>query len=145
MQSLAREPRTLVFYEAPHRVAATLADLATAFGAERPAVLARELTKLHESTYADSLGALAARADVDEDMNRGEAVLVVGGAPAGDDDEGVAALDVRALLGAVLAELPVSRAVDVVAKATGQRRNRLYELALSMRAADGAAEPDAGA
>jgi 16S rRNA (cytidine1402-2'-O)-methyltransferase len=134
LQAIAREPRTLVFYEAPHRIAATLADLATAFGEDRPAVLARELTKLHESTYADSLGALAARASSDADMNRGEAVLVVGGAAVEERTDAAGEVDVRVLLGALLAELPVSRAVDVVVKATGQRRNRVYELALALRA-----------
>jgi 16S rRNA (cytidine1402-2'-O)-methyltransferase len=134
LQLLSRETRTLVFYEAPHRIAETLADLASAFGAERTAVLGRELTKLHESVYADALGALAERARTDADMNRGEAVLVVAGAPevAADEDE-AGAIDVRALLGALLAELPVSRAVDVVVKATGRRRNRVYALALELR------------
>jgi 16S rRNA (cytidine1402-2'-O)-methyltransferase len=134
LQALAREPRTLVFYEAPHRIAAMLVDLAAAFGDDRPAVLARELTKLHESTYADSLGALAARAGSDADMNRGEAVLVVGGAAVEERTDAAGEVDVRVLLGALLAELPVSRAVDVVVKVTGQRRNRVYELALAMRA-----------
>lgn len=144
LQVLAREPRTLVFYEAPHRVADALADLAAAFAADRPAVLARELTKLHETTYAGTLGALAERARADADMNRGEAVIVVGGAAVDESAEDTAGVDVRALLGALLAELPVSRAVDVVVKATGQRRNRVYELALALRA-QGAASADDGA
>jgi 16S rRNA (cytidine1402-2'-O)-methyltransferase len=140
LAALAAETRTLVFYEAPHRVAATLADLSAAFGAERAATLARELTKLHETTYADSLGALAERARADADMNRGEAVIVVGGAPERTGDEATGAVDVDALLRALLAELPVSRAVDVVVRATGQRRNRVYERALALRdgAGDGA-------
>jgi 16S rRNA (cytidine1402-2'-O)-methyltransferase len=144
LQALAHEPRTLVFYEAPHRIAETLADCAAAFGGDRPAVLARELTKLHESTYADSLGALAARAGSDADMNRGEAVLIVGGAPVEERTDAAGEVDVRVLLGALLAELPVSRAVDVVVKATGQRRNRVYELALAMRAEASAPGTDAG-
>jgi 16S rRNA (cytidine1402-2'-O)-methyltransferase len=130
---LASETRTLVFYEAPHRVAETLADLGAAFGAQRRAVLARELTKLHETVYADTLGALGERAQSDADMNRGEAVLIVAGAepaPGGDEE---AAVDLRVLLTALLAELPVSRAVDVAVKVTGQRRNRVYELALALR------------
>jgi 16S rRNA (cytidine1402-2'-O)-methyltransferase len=122
-----------------------LADLAAAFGAERPAVLARELTKLHESTYADTLAALAARAAADADMNRGEAVLVVGGADLADAADDAGGLDVPALLRALLAELPVSTAVDLVAKTTGWRRNRLYELALELRAKGdaGGADEDA--
>lgn len=134
LQLLSRETRTLVFYEAPHRIAETLADLASAFGADRNAVLGRELTKLHETVYADALGRLAERAQTDADMNRGEAVLVVAGAPEPtEEQEAAGTIDVRALLGALLAELPVSRAVDVVVKATGQRRNRIYSLALELR------------
>ncbi len=144
LAALARETRTLVFYEAPHRVAETLADLAQAFGADRAGVLARELTKLHETVYADALGALAARAATDADMTRGDAVIVVAGAVATEDGDAAAgSVDVRTLLRALLAELPVSRAVDVVVKATGQRRNRVYAMALEMRgdAADGSGEP----
>jgi 16S rRNA (cytidine1402-2'-O)-methyltransferase len=135
LAALAAEPRTLVFYEAPHRMGETLDDLAGAFGAARPAVLARELTKLHETTYADTLGGLAARARADADMNRGEAVLVVAGhaAPAAGAP-GPVPVELPALLAALLAELPVSRAVDVAVRATGERRNRIYELALALQA-----------
>ena len=62
LAALSREARTLVFFEAPHRIAATLADLAQEFGAERPAVVARELTKVHETVYRGTLAELAARA-----------------------------------------------------------------------------------
>src|SRR5689334_8215492 len=74
---LAAEPRTLVFFEAPHRIAGTLADLAAAFGADRPAALCRELTKTYEEIRRAPLGELAASAG---DL-RGEITLVVGGAP----------------------------------------------------------------
>jgi 16S rRNA (cytidine1402-2'-O)-methyltransferase len=76
--ALASEPRTLVFFEATHRIAATLADLAAAFGAERPAALCRELTKTYEEVRRGSLGDLAAGA---ADGVRGEITLVVAGAP----------------------------------------------------------------
>src|SRR5262249_4687788 len=72
--SLRAEPATLIFYEAPPRVGATLADLAAAFGADRPACLARELTKVHEEAVRDTLGALAAR--YAEEPPRGECTLV---------------------------------------------------------------------
>jgi 16S rRNA (cytidine1402-2'-O)-methyltransferase len=74
---LADEPRTLVFFEAPHRIAATLADLAAAFGADRPAALCRELTKTYEQVRRSTLGDLAASAE----GVRGELTLVVAGAP----------------------------------------------------------------
>ena len=138
LAALAAEPRTLVFYEAPHRIAATLADLAALFGSARAATLARELTKLHETVYADTLGGLAARVGSDSNMARGEAVLVVAGAAdaagsadgAGGDD---AALD-RLLL-ALLGALPLSRAVDVAVIASGQRRNSVYQRALVLQRA----------
>jgi len=76
--ALAGEPRTLVFFEAPHRVADTLADLAAAFGADRPAALCRELTKTYEEVLRGTLADLAERA---RDGLRGEITLVVGGAP----------------------------------------------------------------
>lgn len=77
---LAREPRTLVFFEAPHRIAATLVDLAAAFGADRPAALCRELTKTYEEVRRLPLAALADSAQADPP--RGEITLVVAGAPA---------------------------------------------------------------
>ncbi|HLL67869.1 MAG TPA: 16S rRNA (cytidine(1402)-2'-O)-methyltransferase [Micromonosporaceae bacterium] len=79
---LATEPRTLVLFEAPHRVAATLADLAAAFGADRPAALCRELTKTYEEVRRGTLGALVEGAG--QSPPRGEITLVVGGAPAAE-------------------------------------------------------------
>jgi len=79
LASLAGERRTMVFFEAPHRVAASLADLASVFGPQRPAALCRELTKSYEEVRRDDLGALAAWAG--EVAPRGEITLVVGGAP----------------------------------------------------------------
>ncbi|RFU22777.1 16S rRNA (cytidine(1402)-2'-O)-methyltransferase [Geodermatophilus marinus] len=76
---LAGEPRTMVFFESPHRLADALADAGTAFGAERPAAVCRELTKTHEEVRRGSLGELAAWA---AEGVRGEITLVVGGAPA---------------------------------------------------------------
>src|SRR5215468_3623756 len=78
LASLAAEPRTLVFFEAPHRLAASLADLASAFGADRPAAVCRELTKTYEEIRRGSLEELAAWAESGEP--KGEITLVVGGA-----------------------------------------------------------------
>ncbi len=133
LESLAAETRTLVFYEAPHRLAEALEDLAGAFGAERPAVVAREITKLHESFYRDSLGALALAAASDSNMARGEAVLVVAGADAVPLEAGASAELTDRLLRALLPVLPLSGAVDVVAGATGERRNAVYERALALK------------
>ena len=82
LAELATERRTLVIYEAPHRVLRTLADLAVALGADRPVVVARELTKLHETVVRGALG------DVELGTPRGEYVLVVAGAPDSDEAPG---------------------------------------------------------
>jgi 16S rRNA (cytidine1402-2'-O)-methyltransferase len=133
LAALVAERRTLVFYEAPHRIAETLADLAAAFGAARPAVLARELTKLHETVYRGALGELVARAGADANVARGEAVLVVAGAPEAGEAEAADPARLDRLLAALLAGVPLSQAVDLAAEATGERRNRVYERALALR------------
>jgi len=125
---LALEPRTLVFYEAPHRLAATLADLAEAFGGTREASVARELTKRFESVYRGTLLDLAERCAVDSNMMRGEIVLVVAGAAVAEDDTD--ALAAERVLGVLLQELPVSQAARLAAQLTGRSRKELYERAL---------------
>jgi 16S rRNA (cytidine1402-2'-O)-methyltransferase len=123
---LAQEPRTLVLFEAPHRIAATLAQLAQAFGGERNAVLARELTKVHESIYRDTLAGLAQRATHDADMARGEITLVIAGsATAGEGD---AELLARALP-LLLKSLPPARAAAIAAQLSGMPRSLAYEQA----------------
>ena len=122
---LAGERRTIVLYEAPHRLARTLTDLTAALGANRSVVLARELTKLHEEVWRGSLGDAVARcADVEP---RGEYVVVVAGAPAP-----VAATDDE-LAAAVAAEIGAGRTTrDAVALVSGRydvSRRRVYDLA----------------
>ena len=127
LAELAAEPRTLVFFEAPHRVAAALADLGVAFGAERHAAVCRELTKTHEEVRRGTVAELAewARGEV-----RGEIVLVVAGAP-----ESATAVDVDdatlAEAVAVLVSAGSSRrdAVDHVAVKFGVPRRRVYAAA----------------
>lgn len=123
---LAAEPRTLVFFEAPHRIAATLADLAAAFGAERRAVVARELTKVHETLYRGSLRELAELARQDENFQRGEITLVVAGAPEGP--QGVDQALLRRTVELLAKELPPGRAASLTAQLTGARRSDIYEL-----------------
>ncbi len=123
---LAQEPRTLVLFEAPHRIATTLAQLAQAFGAERSAVLARELTKVHESIYRDTLAGLAQRAAQDADMARGEITLVIAGCAAASG--GDAALLARALP-LLLKSLPPARAAAIGAQLSGVPRPLAYEQA----------------
>lgn len=132
LEKLARESRTLVFYEAPHRLVETLADLAVALGEDRPAAVARELTKKFETVYRGSLGSLARQAGVDSGMARGEIVIVVQGAPTA---ETVADADADRLLRTLLVELPVSQVAKLAAQITGLPRKDLYERALRLKEA----------
>jgi 16S rRNA (cytidine1402-2'-O)-methyltransferase len=130
-ESLRALPATLVFYESPLRAAATLADLAAVLGADRPACLARELTKEHEELVRDTLGALAARYATDRPL--GEVTLVVAGAPADAaedewDDERVAEQ------AAALAARGVSArdAARELATLTGRPRRDVYRIVLGV-------------
>lgn len=120
LEELAHEERTLVFYEAPHRLAETLADLQTTFGSERACTIVREATKLHEEILEGPLAELAEHFGGDV---RGEVVLVVAGAPGGDDR---VSLDANALAAwAVRLGLTPDRAAREVAALTGAPRSRL--------------------
>lgn len=123
LQALAGEPRTLIFYESSHRIEAALADAVTAFGADRRAVLARELTKLFETVLDGTLAELAARVAADADQRKGEFVLLVEGAPEDAD----AALRAGLRLYEQLREhLPPSKAAKVASEITGAPRKALY-------------------
>lgn len=132
LEVLAREPRTMVFYESSHRVAACMRAMRDCFGGERRALIARELTKAFETLHGDSLEGLCDWLQRDANHRRGEFVVVVCGRPAEDARAG----DERtlAVLQVVLAELPLRQAVDLAARITGEARNRVYRLALSMSA-----------
>ncbi|MCC5862731.1 MAG: 16S rRNA (cytidine(1402)-2'-O)-methyltransferase [Gammaproteobacteria bacterium] len=121
LEILAPETRTLVFYEAIHRLAETLADLVAGLGAAREATLARELTKLHEQVLHGPLAELAAAVAAGEVPARGECVLVVAGAPEVAAEEH----ETRRVLALVAAQLPPREAVRLTAAITGARPNRL--------------------
>jgi len=130
LEQLCAEQRTLVFYEAPHRLAEVLADMVTVLGPQRPATIARELTKRFETSYSATLAQLAERAQRDSDMSRGEIVIVVAGAatPASD----ALALNSERVLRALLVDLPPSRAAKIAARITGGKRADLYEKAMEI-------------
>ena len=123
LASLASEPRTLVFYESAHRIEAALADCAAAFGAQRPAVLARELTKLFETLLDGTLGELQAKVESDADQRKGEFVLLVQGA--GEDADARIA-EGRRLYAKLCEHLPPSTAAKVAAELSGAPRKALY-------------------
>ena len=123
LAALAGEPRTLVFYESSHRIEESLADLRAAFGDDRPAVLARELTKLFETVLDGTLADLHARVAADADQRKGEFVLVVQGV--GEDVDAKLAEGRR--VHAILArQLPPSTAAKLAAEITGAPRKALY-------------------
>ncbi|KAB7771235.1 16S rRNA (cytidine(1402)-2'-O)-methyltransferase [Xanthomonas sp. LMG 12461] len=120
---LAGEPRTLVFYEASHRIAESLADCRAAFGDARPAVMARELTKLFETVLDGTLADLHARVEADDNQRKGEFVLMVQGA--GDDADAQLA-EGRRVYAKLSEHLPPSTAAKLAAELTGASRKALY-------------------
>jgi 16S rRNA (cytidine1402-2'-O)-methyltransferase len=123
LQPLVAEPRTLIFYESSHRIAETLADMAQAFGGERPAVLARELTKLFETVLDGTLAELLAKVETDADQRKGEFVLLVQGA--GEDADAKVAEGLR-LYATLKQHLPPSTAAKLAAELSGAPRTALY-------------------
>ena len=130
--SLVREPRTMVFYEAPHRIVDTLADLRAAFGDDREAVVARELTKRFESVVAGRLDDLLDQARSGRIPSRGEFVVVVRGGAVPTADEEATDTVLRALLDEGVA---LRQTAAVAARLTGRPRNSLYRRALALEAA----------
>ncbi len=131
MEALKGEGRTMVFYESSHRVRESLQDMADIFGADRPAVLARELTKQYETLLSERLGVLCQRLDEDPMQQKGEFVLLVAGAEKPPEE----ALDsgTEHMLSILMEALPVRQAASLTARITGLKKNRLYRHALALR------------
>ncbi|WP_444900066.1 16S rRNA (cytidine(1402)-2'-O)-methyltransferase [Microbulbifer sp. VAAC004] len=131
LQELASDSRTLVFYEAPHRVADTLQAMAEIFGAEREAVIAREVSKAFETFQLMPLGELVNWVRSDSNQQRGEIVLLVRGAERRHDNE----LDGEAqrVMTLLLAELPPKKAAAIAAEITGVKKKALYNWSLEQK------------
>lgn len=127
LTELVREPRTLIFYEAPHRIIACLMDMAAVFGGSREAVVARELTKTFETIRRAPFKELIPWVTEDPNQQKGEFVIVV--AAAAPCDEAIDAMS-RKILTHLLTELPLKQAVQLTASITGEKKNELYQLAL---------------
>ncbi len=128
---LAPETRTLVFFEAPHRITESLDDLVAGFGGGRRAAVARELTKVFETVYRGTLDELAEQARGDANFSRGEITMVVEGAPraaAGDAPR----IQLDSTLRVLLTELSPSKAAALAARLTGAKRNDAYARALEL-------------
>ena len=133
LQSLEAESRTLIFYEAPHRLLESLRDMAAVFGQERQAVLARELTKTFETIRRDSLAGLADWVAADSNQQRGECVLLVRGADNRDGDEA----EGRRVFDILAEELPLKQAAALAARISGAKKNSLYQYGLDRNKAGG--------
>jgi 16S rRNA (cytidine1402-2'-O)-methyltransferase len=123
LSRLASEPRTLVFYESSHRIEEALDDCVAAFGESRPAVLARELTKLFETVLDGSLAGLRATVTADPNQRKGEFVLLVQGV---GDDADAKVVEGRRLYTKLIEHLPPSTAAKLAAELSGAPRKSLY-------------------
>jgi len=133
IETLARAPWTLVFYEAPHRAIESIEDLAATLGPGRRIVIARELTKIFESIYACALEDAARWLGADADRTRGELVLLVEGAK---PDQDALLIEATRVLEILLETLPVKQAAALAARITGARKNELYARALELQASN---------
>ncbi len=126
---LARETRTMIFYESVHRVLVSIEDMAAAFGTDRQAFIGRELTKLHEQCVQEPLGKLLQLIRDDTIVGKGEFVVVVAGSKA----ENESPFEVDRLLTALSSRLSAKDAAKIAAQATGLKRNALYERLLELK------------
>ncbi len=129
IERLRTIPAALVFYEAPHRIVETIADLAAGLEPERELVVARELTKLFEQIARMPIVEAPAWLAADSNRQRGEFVIVVSGPP---PQEGLDA-DAERILAVLLAELPTKQAAKLAAEITGLSKNDLYQRALALK------------
>lgn len=130
LDSLRHEPRTMIFYEAPHRIVECLVDMEQVLGGEREVTLARELTKTFETINQTSMTALLDKVRNDPNQQKGEIVLVVAGKPAAAGEVDVQALHTLQVL---LEEMPLKQASALAARITGIKKNLMYETALQLK------------
>lgn len=138
LKDLARESRTIIFYESVHRVADTLADLAEACGPARRAFIGRELTKLHEQCVNAELIELGRMLADGRIASKGEFVIVLDGSSETDDE--VVEVRTDELLACLAEVLPGKQAVALAARLSGRNRNQLYRRMLALAATKGDAD-----
>ncbi|KPV41178.1 hypothetical protein AN478_04600 [Thiohalorhabdus denitrificans] len=136
LRAIAQDPRTVVLFESPRRLKDLLGELAAACGAEREAVVTRELTKRFETNRRGTLGELAEHFAAHPEEQRGEFTLCLAGAPEEPAESGAATVEGEAVLAALLEELSPSRAAKVAARITGQPKNALYQRAMEWSGAE---------
>jgi 16S rRNA (cytidine1402-2'-O)-methyltransferase len=131
LESLKAQNTTLVFYEAPHRVVESIADMASVLGGERKLTIARELTKTFETFHGCRLDEAVAWLQADPNQQRGEFVLLVEPLPEVESAE--IAPEVDRMLRLLMAELPLKQAVKLAAEISGEKKNALYEYGLKIK------------
>lgn len=138
LEALKNSPYAIVFYESPHRVVDSVATIAAVMGNTRELVICRELTKKFETIVRLKLDEAVAWLEADDNNQRGEFVLVLSNpsAGAGLEPEMVQNQELERTLALLLAELPLKQAVALAVKLTGEKKNKVYEMALVMKAAD---------
>lgn len=131
LTALHERTETLIFYEAPHRIIASLEDMATIFGAEREVTFCRELTKTFETVHKSTLGNLVEFVKADDNQQRGEIVVVVAGVNMAQDTDDISIHD--KLLDRLLEDLSVKKAAALAADITGVKKNALYQRLLELQ------------
>ena len=131
LEMIKNDTRTVIFYEAPHRIIEMLKDCQIVLGGQRKVVLARELTKTFETVHGDELDALIPWVEADNNQQKGEFVVLLHGAAA-REDTGIDA-DAERILLILLKDLPVKQAAALAANITGLKKNALYQYALSLK------------
>lgn len=131
LAEIVSEPRTVIYYESTHRILDSLQDMIEVLGADRYVVLARELTKTFETIYGDRVEALLEWVKQDANQQKGEFVVLIQGVEL-EEEEGLS-LEALKVLSILLEELPVKQAAALAAKITGEKKNALYQEALSRK------------
>ncbi|MGO2622440.1 MAG: 16S rRNA (cytidine(1402)-2'-O)-methyltransferase [Psychrobacter sp.] len=134
LSALNSRTETLIFYEAPHRIIASLEDMATIFGSEREVTFCRELTKTFETVHKSTLGDLVEFVKADDNQQRGEIVVVVAGVNVAQDSDDISIHDT--LLKRLLEDLSVKKSASLAADITGVKKNALYQRLLELQQAE---------
>lgn len=132
LTALQSRTETLIFYEAPHRIIASLEDMATIFGTEREVTFCRELTKTFETVHKSTLGSLVEFVKADDNQQRGEIVIVIAGVDVAQDTDDISIHD--KLLQRLLEDLSVKKAAALGSDITGAKKNALYQRLLTLQA-----------
>ena len=131
IQNISADSRTIIFYEAPHRILETLIDMIKVIGPSRKIVLARELTKTYETFISGTLESVLQIIEKDLNQQKGEIVIVLAGADS--SEKKIETQDSERILSVLLEELPLKQAVSLGSKITGIQKNIFYKLALDLK------------